>query len=541
METRFAWTLALVTLLLTPGLAMAQTNTDPPDINPAAEPKRGGQQLSGTTGEWEFPPLTTPSYAFQWRRCDATISTCENIDQATSQTYTLVAADVGNRIMLRVTADCDNPILCSPSSADSAPTGVVQAAVNTALPTIAISGSTLTASTGEWTSEAPLSFAYRWRRCDDETPGSCTSIAGDAGDDQTYTLDPADVGKRLRVRVTASNSFGSETATSEASPVVGDFTNTAPPAVLGEPVDQVTLDSTTGSWANQPADFARQWLRCSSDDVASCQAIAGATGQRYTLTTEDVGSFIRIRVTPQGFGVGGPATSNPAAGPVTAAPPVNVQAPVISGRPRRGQLLGLSSTGVWTGTPPLLFTYQWQRCTGADPATCADIPGATGLSYQPKAADVGQRLRAHVTVDNAAPGPGVTAATALTGRVAAGSRAARRMTPFPVVAFGGRLTRFGAALTLVRVSGPRGARVRLRCRGGGCPFGRARRMIGRKRVLRVHALERPLSAGTVLVVLVTKPGTIGKYTRYRIRLGKAPRRRDACLRPGSTRPRACPT
>jgi len=40
-------------------------------------------------------------------------------------------------------------------------------------------------------------------------------------------------------------------------------------------------------------------------------------------------------------------------------------------------------------------------------------------------------------------------------------------------------------------------------------------------------------------VLVTKPGRIGKYTRFRLRRGAAPDRRDLCVRYGSTRPFRC--
>jgi hypothetical protein len=40
-------------------------------------------------------------------------------------------------------------------------------------------------------------------------------------------------------------------------------------------------------------------------------------------------------------------------------------------------------------------------------------------------------------------------------------------------------------------------------------------------------------------VYVTKPGMIGKFTRFTIRKGKAPSRIDRCLMPGSTKPVRC--
>jgi hypothetical protein len=39
---------------------------------------------------------------------------------------------------------------------------------------------------------------------------------------------------------------------------------------------------------------------------------------------------------------------------------------------------------------------------------------------------------------------------------------------------------------------------------------------------------------------VTQPGYIGKYVRFIVRSHAAPERHDACLLPGSSRPRRCP-
>jgi hypothetical protein len=64
-----------------------------------------------------------------------------------------------------------------------------------------------------------------------------------------------------------------------------------------------------------------------------------------------------------------------------------------------------------------------------DPSSCVDIPGATGPTYRPTAADVGYRLRLAVTVSNA--GGSTTARSALSGVVHAASSAATP-TPTPV-------------------------------------------------------------------------------------------------------------
>lgn len=103
---------------------------------------------------------------------------------------------------------------------------------NTARPTItglARQGETLTADPGSWSGTQPLTFAYQWRRCD-TNGASCSNIVGATG--KTYVLTSVDVGNRLRVRVRASNSAGSSTATSLASNVV-----------TAQPPKSISLDS----------------------------------------------------------------------------------------------------------------------------------------------------------------------------------------------------------------------------------------------------------------------------------------------------------
>ena len=104
---------------------------------------------------------------------------------------------------------------------------------------------------------------------------------------------------------------------------------------------------------------------------------------------------------------------------VTAAPaepPRNTAPPTISDTtPRVGQTL-TATTGTWTGTPPITFTYQWLRCnTGGQ--QCAAIPGATEQTYTVVAADEGRTLRVRVTARNAS--GSATADSAATSRVAA--------------------------------------------------------------------------------------------------------------------------
>ena len=55
----------------------------------------------------------------------------------------------------------------------------------------------------------------------------------------------------------------------------------------------------------------------------------------------------------------------------------------------------------------------------------------------------------------------------------------------------------------------------------------------------LRRFHRYFRAGTVIVVRVTLPGRVGKFTRFTIRRGRPPVRRDLCLPPGAARPTNC--
>ena len=96
---------------------------------------------------------------------------------------------------------------------------MASAPANTALPSIsgtAMVGQQLSGSNGSWSGN-PTSFAYQWERCD-ANGANCSAIAGATSN--TYSLSSADVSSTLRIAVTASNSAGSTTATSQQSAVV---------------------------------------------------------------------------------------------------------------------------------------------------------------------------------------------------------------------------------------------------------------------------------------------------------------------------------
>ncbi len=286
-------------------------------------------------------------------------------------------------------------------------TGCERAAPNqTAPPTVsgtARDGQTLDANPGTWEGEAPIAFAYRWRRCDADGVSNCSDIAGTSADDQSYSATPEDVGHTLRVRVTASNGVDSaEAEASSSAEVLADPpANTAAPTIAGTLRDAETVTADPGTWSGTPPlAFAYQWRSCDAQNDADCTDIAGATASSFQITSAEVGRRLRVRTTAtNATGPGQAATEDSTASEVVApAPPANTSAPTVTGETQSGQTV-TASAGSWSGTPPLSYAYQWRSCN-ADSGDCVDIAGATGETFVLSSADVARRVSVRVTATN---------------------------------------------------------------------------------------------------------------------------------------------
>ena len=242
-------------------------------------------------------------------------------------------------------------------------------------------GETLTASPGTWTGTEPIAFALQWLRCG-PAGGGCDDIPAATG--AAYLLGPADVDRTIRVRETGTNAVGAASATSSATaqvaPAIEPPASVAPPAVSGTALLSRTLTAVPGSWTGSPPlTLALQWQRC---DVtgAACADVPGATAASYLLGADDLGLTVRIRETATNEA--GSFSAPSAATSVVVDPgdpPVPLIPPTIAGTARVGETLTAAS-GTWTGTEPVAFSFQWQRC-GPVGGGCDDIPGASGASY----------------------------------------------------------------------------------------------------------------------------------------------------------------
>jgi hypothetical protein len=206
--------------------------------------------------------------------------------------------------------------------------------------------------------------------------------------------------------------------------------NVTPPSVSGTARVPYALTASTGTWQGKRLKYAYQWLRCDSTG-AGCNAISGSTSTTKALSASDVGYTLRVIVTATNRNGSAAATS--AQSPVVASganpppppppppvPPSNDTLPATSGTAQEGQTL-TASAGTWSGTTPMTYIYQWQRCDSAG-AACAAIAGATGTTYVLTAGDVGHTARVSVTASNSA--GSATAASAATVPVTSGSRLA---------------------------------------------------------------------------------------------------------------------
>lgn len=312
--------------------AAAPVNTTEPAISGTPSV---GSTLTATQGDWNPNPDTI---AFQWVRCPSSGgsedgSDCAVIGGATTSAYIVSSADVGSRLRVRVTASIGG----DSATAASNPTNLIGSApVRIGDPVVsgsAVVGSRLSANQGSWANN-PTSFSYQWVRCPQSggnpVGSDCASIGGATS--SSYVVASSDVGSRLRVRVTASNSSGSATSASNATAIVttsapsqGEPRNTAEPRISGTARVGSSLTTSQGSWTNSPTGYRYQWYSCPSSggrsDASDCAAIGGATAQSYVAAGNVVGRTLRTRVTASNSRGSSTATSNPTSVVQGAAPP----------------------------------------------------------------------------------------------------------------------------------------------------------------------------------------------------------------------------
>jgi hypothetical protein len=210
-------------------------------------------------------------------------------------------------------------------------------------------GTVVTCSNGSWTGSPSPTFSFNFR---------VNGVSVQNGASNTYIPLVGDNTKTLTCTVTATNSQGSASVNSSNSLVVGTVpNNTVAPTVSpsGTQLTGTLITANVGTWAGTATIvYEYKWTR-------NGVAISGATASTYTIQSADDGTTIRIEVKgTNAYGESAFIVSSNSVSAVNAVAPSNTVAPVISGTAVVGQVLS-STTGTWSGTAPITYSYQWRR------------------------------------------------------------------------------------------------------------------------------------------------------------------------------------
>ena len=348
------------------------------------EPSGVGESLTCSPGTWSGNP--TPTFTYQWVR-DKGLSEEAIVESATGSTYTVEPADQIHLLSCKVIATNAVGSTEAPSGngirvGGSQPQSVAAPEVS-GNPSV---GETLNCEMGAWSGVPTPTYAYLWVRDqgmpDEEAIGSATS--------STYTARLGDRGHSLSCDVTATNSEGSASQTSQRVVVPAGLggtppENTAAPEMAGTPAVGETLTCSEGTWSGSPAPTVTyQWLRDGS-------GIASATSGTYSVVEADQGHSLSCKVTA--INEEGVASRDSGVLEIPGRPPEEIEGPQVLGTPAVGEQLACLPGG-WARPTPT-FTYQWLR-------DGTNIPSATASGYTVTNEDRGKSISCRVTAQNSA-------------------------------------------------------------------------------------------------------------------------------------------
>jgi hypothetical protein len=225
-----------------------------------------------------------------------------------------------------------------------------------------------------------LNYYYQWKRGGIDISGATTSA---------YEVVADDTDLDISCFVTAENSGGLKTASSNVVHAADLPSNTVAPAITGNPFVGQTLTIGNGTWSDNGRDITGYTYQWKLDGVN----ISAATSSTYVVQAGDKTHVITCAVTATNE-VGAVSTTSSGVNAIDV--PSNSVAPAITGNPYVGQLL-TTSTGTWSGNGGTIsgYTYVWKR--GGAPIT-----GATASTYTVQAEDIAQNITCTVTATNAA-------------------------------------------------------------------------------------------------------------------------------------------
>lgn len=503
------------------GLAAALGVLGAPGAAVAAVTVNGGSATPQDPGTFQF---STPPYPL----ADAYAWTCDSVPSADTGTSASCAFSTHGVHTATVTPTLLGAALDTPGSASVIVNRAPAVSIPAHAPVHVGAGFTVTAAASDGDGDG---LTYTWKVDGTTQPAATTNSA-------FITLNSVGT-HAVSLTVTDTNP-GARSATASINI---NATNTAPSAKLAVTPNPAAVGSTgatvgfdaTGS-VDPDAD-ALSYVWDFGDDSVPVTTTTVTTTHLYPAT-----GLYSTTVTVRDAH-GGQATSKAVVVQVIPSPLTAgfTYAPIA---PAVGQAISLTSTSVGPDSP--IVTQAWDLDNDgvfddAQGATAQWTFGAAG-SYQVslKVTNAkGISAAAFQTINVTGPATAQSPASSASGAPQPTS-SARRINPFPVVRLRGRLVSGGARVTLFTVKTAKGSKVRVRCKGRGCPYTRrAKTANSSTKAMRWPSLERSLRRGIIIEVLVTKSGRIGKFTRFTIRSGKAPSRLDRCLPVASFKPTKC--
>jgi hypothetical protein len=256
----------------------APANSTRPSIQGSA---LQGQTLSATAGTWTGVP--TPTLGYQWQDCDTNGANCTPIAGANATTYTIQASDIGDTIIVELTATNRAGFATADSPASTPVSAPTAAPSNATLPSVSgslIEGQTVTASPGTWNANPAPTFTYQWQRCGSGS-STCTPIAGATA--SSHGLIAADVGSALTVTVTGTNGSGSAHATSATTTVV-----TSAPGPVTALLDDFNRANNSGppsaSWTHLPNGSASATSNLLISNQQATGVAGGSSGDYWNVS-----------------------------------------------------------------------------------------------------------------------------------------------------------------------------------------------------------------------------------------------------------------
>jgi len=325
---------------------------------------RVNETLTAVRGKW----TAGTSFSYSWLRDG------KAIPAATSSAYTLVPADLGKAIQIKVTGTKTG---YAPTTKTSVKTAKVAKGVFEGgwidIDGDAVVGEKLEISSESWSPVTPK-LTYQWY---------ANSVAIAKATKSTFTPTASQVDKRISVTVTASAAGYATTSRSDfdsnfverADIELPDF-YVAGTAAVGK---KITLSTFASPGMTKSVSYTYQWMR---DDVA----IKGAKKSTYTATKSDVGSYLWVRIFASkkgykpGYGEAGLYSE-------IYAKAVKPGVLTITGTAKVGSTLTLAVTKVPEGAQ---YITAWIKVKGSQEQLVSF--GATTYTVQPE--DVGWKIRA---------------------------------------------------------------------------------------------------------------------------------------------------